>query len=59
MLSEIDGPQRRILDVFNEIKWKLSYEIDMHKDENYSDESLSLSNMFELITENSEGKNVA
>ena len=57
MLCETEGPRKRMLEVFLEIKYKLAAEIDKLRDENISEESLSITKMFEL-TKDSKGKNL-
>ena len=58
MICEAESPRRRMLEVFNELKYKLSAEIDKYRDESYSEESLSITKMFELKTQDSKGKNL-
>ena len=58
MLSEVEGPRRRILDVFDELKYKLSSELARYKDESCSEESLSITKMFELKTQDTKGKDL-
>ena len=50
MLIEAESSRIKMLEVFDEIKFKLCAEIDKYCDENYSDESLSITKMFELKT---------
>ena len=58
MHAETEGPQERILEVFNELKFKLLAEIDKCRHEDCDEESISIVNMFEPITQNSTGKNI-